>query len=133
MDNFRQYIYDKCVGFAIRMVKLTRYLQQEKHEYVVSKQICKSGTSIGANLAEAQYGASRKDFLAKYYISLREASETCYWLEVLLKAELITDKQYQSLNNDCVELKKIFNSITNKTKSTINNDGAKKKGGQDNS
>lgn len=106
---------------------------QEKHEYVVSKQICKSGTSIGANLAEAQYGTSRKDFLVKCYISLREASETCYWLEVLLKAELITGKQYQSLNNDSVELKKIFNSITNKTRLTINNNGEKKKGGLDNS
>lgn len=69
MDNFRQYLYDKCVSFAVRMVKLTRYLQQEKHEYIVSKQICKSGTSIGANLSEAQYGTSRKDFLAKCYIS----------------------------------------------------------------
>lgn len=63
---------------------------------------------------------------------IREANETCYWLEVLLKSELITDKQYQSLNGDCVELKKIFNSITNKTRSTINNNGGKAKGTQDN-
>lgn len=108
MENFGVFLYDKCVSFSVRIVKLTQYLQREKHEYVVSKQICKSGTSIGANLSEAQYGTSKKDFLAKCYISLRESYETCYWLEVLLKANYITDKQYQSLNNDCIELKKMI-------------------------
>ena len=121
MENFGAFLYDKCVSFSVRIVKLTQYLQREKHEYVVSKQICKSGTSIGANLSEAQYGTSKKDFLAKCYISLRESCETCYWLEVLLKANYITDKQYQSLNNDCIELKKMFVSITKSTKNSLNN------------
>ncbi len=121
MENFRQFIYDKCLDFAVRMIKLTRYLQDEKCEYVASKQVCRSGTSIGANLAEAQYGTSRKDFLAKCYISLRESNETLYWLEVLHRSELLSDVEYQSLYDDCVELKKLFNSITRKTKENNNN------------
>lgn len=119
MENFRQFIYEKCLDFAVRIVKLSRYLQMEKKEYTISKQIGRSGTSIGANLSEAQYGTSRKDFLAKCYISLREANETCYWLDLLLRTEYITQDEYQSLNGDCVELKKIFISITNKTKESL--------------
>lgn len=119
MENFRQFIYDKCLDFAVRIVKLTRYLQTEKKEYIISKQIGRSGTSIGANLSEAQYGTSRKDFLAKCYIALRESTETCYWLELLLRTDYITPEEYKSLHIDCVELKKLFVSITNKTKETI--------------
>ena len=120
MENFGLYLYDKCVQFSVRMVRLASYLQNDRKEYVISKQVCRSGTSIGANLAEAQYGSSKKDFLAKCYISLRETNETLYWLDVLVKSELINQQQYQSLHDDATELKKLFISITNKTKSTIN-------------
>ena len=67
MDNFRDFIFNKCVDFSIRITKLFTYLTQEKHEFVISKQILRSGTSIGANLAEAQYGISRKEFQMLYF------------------------------------------------------------------
>ena len=122
MENFRLFLYNKCIDFSVRIVRLSQYLYNEKHEYVISKQIARSGTSIGANLAEAQYGTSRKDFLAKCYISLKECSETLYWLEILLKTDYLSSEQYQSLSDDCLELKKIFISITKTTRN--NNSGA---------
>ncbi len=115
MDNFGGFIYSKCLDFSIRMAKLYTYLQEEK-EYVFSKQILRSGTSIGANLAEAQHGISRKDFLAKAHISLKETAETMYWLEILHRAGYLTDAQFSSLFNDCEELKKLFVSIIKTTK-----------------
>ncbi|MDD6518477.1 MAG: four helix bundle protein [Prevotella sp.] len=119
MDNFRDFMYNKCLNFSVRMVKLGQYLQTEKHDFVISKQIVRSGTSIGANLAEAQYGSSLKDFLAKCYISLRESSETLYWLEILRRTELISEEQHTSLYRDCEELKKLLVSITATTKKKI--------------
>ena len=124
MDNFRQFLYNKCLSFSVRIVRVSQYLQKEKQLYVISNQICRSGTSIGANLAEAQYGSSRKDFLAKCYISLRESFETCYWLDVLFQADLISERQYSSLYEDCTELKKLFISITNKTKNNLKEEKA---------
>ena len=73
----------KSMAFAKRMVKLYQYLTTEKKEFVMSKQLLRSGTSIGANIAEAVYGSSRKDFTAKLYIALKECAETLYWLELL--------------------------------------------------
>ena len=119
MENFRQFIYDKCVGFSVRVVRLAHYLQTEKNEYVLSKQIVRSGTSIGANLAEAQYGTSKRDFLAKCYIALKECAETCYRLEILVKTEYISQIEYQSLYDGCNELKKLFISITKTTKESL--------------
>lgn len=78
MENFRAFIYDKCLHFSVRVVRLSKYLQETRHEYVLSRQILRSGTSIGANLSEAQYAISPKDSLAKCYISLRECSETLF-------------------------------------------------------
>ncbi|MBQ3876710.1 MAG: four helix bundle protein [Prevotella sp.] len=120
MEDFRRYIYDKCLDFSIRISKLYTYLCEEKKEYVFSKQILRSGTSIGANLAEAQYGISKKDFLAKVSISLKETAETMYWLELLHKANHLTEDQFNSLFCDCEELKKLFVSIVKNTKSTLN-------------
>ena len=119
MDNFRDFMYNKCLNFSVRMVKLGQYLQTEKHDFVISKKIVRSGTSIGANLAEAQYGSSLKDFLVKCYISLRESSETLYWLEILRRTELISEEQHTSLYRDCEELKKLLVSITATTKKKI--------------
>ena len=119
MDNFRDFMYNKCLNFSVRMVKLGQYLQTEKHDFVISKQFVRSGTSIGANLAEAQYGSSLKDFLVKCYISLRESSETLYWLEILRRTELISEEQHTSLYRDCEELKKLLVSITATTKKKI--------------
>lgn len=104
-------IVDKSMAFAVRIVNLYKYIVNEKKEYVLSKQILRSGTSIGANVKEAVRGQSRADFSAKMNIALKEASETEYWLELLCKTEYITNKQFESINSDCVELIKILTSI----------------------
>ncbi len=101
---------DKSKNFAIRIVRLYQYLCTEKKEFVLSKQLLRSGTSIGANLAEAIYGISDKDFLSKMYISLKECAETKYWLELLFKTDYLTEQQYQSINEDCTELIKLLTS-----------------------
>ena len=103
-------IVDKSKAFALRIIKLYRYLCAEKQEYVLSKQLLRSGTSIGANIAEAIYGSSRKDFTAKLQIAEKEAAETLYWLELLSKCSYIPDKLYQSLRSDCSELLAILSA-----------------------
>ena len=94
----------KSLAFAKRIVGLSRFLSQEKQEYIMSKQVLRSGTSIGANIAEAIHGSSRKDFIAKLQISKKEAAETLYWLELLNSCDYIPDAAYQSLYTDCREL-----------------------------
>jgi len=108
----------KSIAFARRIVGVFNYLQNEKNEYVLSKQLLRSGTSIGANLAEAQYGSSRKDFLNKVYIALKECSETLYWLELLYICNYLTDREYRSLFRDCDELRRILSAITKTTKNS---------------
>lgn len=112
MENFGRFLRDKCMDFAIDIVNLHKFLCETKKEYVLSKQLLRSGTSIGANLVEAQSGISKRDFIAKIYISLKETAETEYWLELLYKTDYLTNDEYQSVNNKCKELCKLFNSIT---------------------
>ena len=102
----------KSTAFAKRIVRVYQYLCQEKKEFILSRQLLRCGTSIGANVMEAQYGISRKDFLNKLYIALKECAETLYWLELLVSAGYLTDTEYQSLCSDCQELRKILSSIT---------------------
>lgn len=102
----------KILSFAKRIVFAYQHLRDEKKEYVLSKQLLRSGTSIGANVAEAQYGSSRKDFLAKLYIALRECAETLYWLELLHSCNYFSHQEYQSLYSDCEELRKLLSAIT---------------------
>lgn len=102
----------KSLAFAKRIVFAYRYLSEEKKEYVLSKQMLRSGTSIGANIAESQYGSSRKDFLNKLYIALKECAETLYWLELLYSCDYISRTEYDSLHSDCEELRKLLSSIT---------------------
>ena len=109
----------KSKRFAVRIVKLYKYLSDEKHEYVLSKQLLKSGTSIGANLAEAECAISKKDFLSKVYISLKECAETKYWLELLHETDYLTDKQFLSIIEDCEELRKILSATTRTLNSTL--------------
>ena len=97
-------VKQKSMEFAKRIVHLHKYLRQEHHEYVMSKQVLRSGTSIGANIAEAIYGSSRKDFVAKLQIAQKEAAETLYWLELLSSCEYIPDALFQSLAEDCREI-----------------------------
>ena len=109
-------ISEKSKMFAVRIVKLYRYLSDEKHEYVMSRQLLKSGTSIGANIREAKYGQSRNDFIAKMSIALKEASETGYWLEILVLTEYLTQEEYESINKDYEEIIKLLTSIVKSAK-----------------
>ena len=102
----------KSKAFAIRIVKLSKYLNDDKKEFVLSKQILKSGTSIGANVKEAIRGQSKADFYAKMNIALKEASETEYWLEILNETDYIDKGLFESIYSDCTELIKILMSIT---------------------
>ena len=94
----------KSLSFAERIVGLYRYLVKEHRETVMSKQILRSGTSIGANISEAIYGSSRKDFVAKLQIARKEAAETAYWLELLYNCSFLTENQFSSMKKDCTEL-----------------------------
>ena len=117
MDYKRESLtLDKSKLFAIRIVKLYKYLRTEKHEFIMSKQLMRCGTSIGANLSEALYGVSRSDFLAKAFIALKECSETKYWLELLNKTDYLSDNEYQSIDEDCTELIKLLTSIVKTTR-----------------
>lgn len=103
---------DKSLAFAIRIVNLYKFLVNERKEYVLSKQILRSGTSIGANVAESESAISEKDFLSKIYIALKECSETIYWLELLNATDFLTIEQFDSLHNDCHELRRIMMAAT---------------------
>ena len=104
-------IIDKSRKFSIRIIKLYKYLSQEKREFVMSKQVLRSGTSIGANIAEGHWAPSSADFYAKLGISLKEASETEYWLYLLHETGYVDSKAYDSIYADCVELIKILTAI----------------------
>ncbi len=110
-------IAEKSKAFALRIIKLYRYLCEDKKEYILSKQLLRSGTSIGANVKEAIRGQSKPDFYAKMNISLKEASETEYWLELLHESDYIDDNGFESIYSDCQEIVKILVSIT-KTQKT---------------
>ena len=109
-------LIDKSIDFGTRIVKLHRYLIKTKHETVISKQILRSGTSIGANLNEAQYGNSKADFIAKLHIALKEAAETEYWLHILNKSDYLDKNMTDSLLNDCLEIKRILIASINTAK-----------------
>ena len=104
--------------FAIRIVRLYQYLCDEKHEYIMSKQLVRSGTSVGANIHEAINGQSRKDFLSKMYIAFKEATETEYWIKLLSNTGYLTEKESTSILNSCVEMKRLLSSIIKTTKAT---------------
>lgn len=104
--------YQKALSFARRIVYLSRHLNQEYQDYVLSKQILRSGTSIGANIAEARYGCSRKDFAAKIYVALKECSETLYWLELLHMTDYLSEEEYDSLRQDCEALRRMLSATT---------------------
>ena len=109
-------LIDKSVDFGAKIVKLHRYLVKNKHEGVLSKQILRSGTSIGANISEAQYGSSKADFIAKLHIALKETAETEYWLQVNRKSDYLDDTMASSLISDCLEIKRILISSINTAK-----------------
>lgn len=101
-------LIDKSIDFGARIVKLHLYLVKTKHETTISKQILRSGTSIGANINEAQYGNSKADFIAKLHIALKETAETEYWLHILKKSDYLDEDMAASMLNDCLEIKRIL-------------------------
>jgi len=110
---------DKSYLFALRIVRLYRYLKNEHREYVLSKQVLRSGTSIGALVREAQYAQSRKDFINKLSVSLKEANETDYWLNLLKDTNYISEKMHESIESDIAELIKILISSIKTTKENL--------------
>lgn len=109
-------IGEKSLAFAKRIAKCYRFLYDKKKETVMSKQLLRSGTSIGANVREGQYAQSKKDFISKMNIALKEAGETDYWLDVIHSAEYFTDEEYTSLDADNKELLRILASIVKTSK-----------------
>ena len=109
-------LLEKSLKFASRIIKLNQYLNKQKHETIISKQIIRSGTFIGANANEAAYGNSKADFIAKMQIALKETAETEYWLRLLVMSEYITEAEGDSLINDCLEIKRILVATLNTAK-----------------
>ena len=101
----------KSRNFAIDIVRIYQWLCDEKHEYIMSKQILRSGTSVGANIAEGLRGQSKADFYAKLSISLKEASETSFWLDILHATDYLSDEQFQDINTKCEEIISILVAI----------------------
>ena len=113
MENI---IEKKSFDFAIRIVRLYRYRCEKKKEFVLSKQLLRSGTSIGANVAEAQQAQSKADFVSKISIALKETTETKYWLRLLNATDYLSDVEIKTLLADCVEIEKILTSIIKSSK-----------------
>ena len=116
-------VRDKSYLFALRMIKAYKYLTQEQREFVLSKQVLRSGTSIGTLIREAEHAQSEADFISKMNIALKEANETEYWLMLLKDSEYIDEKSFESIHYDCLEVIKLLISIV---KTTKENHGYKK-------
>lgn len=112
-------VADKSLKFAVRIVNVYKHLCKEKCEFVMSKQLLRSGTSIGANIAEAECAISPRDFLSKMYIAFKESSETRYWLRILNETDYLTQQEFESLTSDCQELIKILSKITQTTREKL--------------
>ena len=113
MDNV---IENKSFQFAIRIVRLYKFLCEEKKEYILSKQLLRAGTSIGANVTESQQAQSKPDFVSKISVALKEASETKHWIKLLGATEYLSENQTKSILDDCVEIEKILVTILKSAK-----------------
>ena len=111
-------IEQKSFFFAVRITKLCRLLQEDKKEYILSKQLLRSGTSIGANIAESQQAQSRADFTSRLSIALKEAVETNYWLRLLHASDYLSDAEFSSIIIDCKELERLLTAIIKTSRST---------------
>jgi four helix bundle protein len=109
-------VSELCMNFSIRIVKLYKYLTDEKKVFVLSKQLLRSGTSIGANVAEAQQAQSKADFISKISIALKETTETKYWLRLLNATDYLSDTEIKTILSDCVEIEKILTTILKSSK-----------------
>ena len=113
-------IQAKSLAFAIRIVKLYKYLTEKKKEFVLSKQLLRSGTSVGAVVREAEHAQSKADFLNKMNVALKEANETMYWLILMKETDYLTKKQFDSMFSDAEEIIKLLASIVKTTKAKLN-------------
>lgn len=113
-------VMDKSFAFAVKIVKLVKSVQDQKKEYLLTKQLIRSGTSIGANVREGNNAESKADFIHKLSIAQKECSETIYWLELLKETEYISEAQFQSVQTNAVELIKLLTSILKSSKFNIN-------------
>jgi four helix bundle protein len=113
-------IKTKSFNFALRIIKLFQFLNQEKKEFVLSKQLLRSGTSIGALVRESEQAESKKDFIHKLVIAQKEANETDYWLELLFQSDYLNETQFKSIKSDIVVINKILASIIITTKQKLN-------------
>ena len=109
-------VEEKSFQLAIRTIRLYQYLRSKKKEFVLSKQLLRSGTSVGANVAEAQQAQSRADFLSKINIALKEAAETEYWLRLLRATDYLEEKEFRSIYSDCEQVKRLLVAIVKTTK-----------------
>jgi len=116
-------LLDKSLYFAGRIVKLHKYLIKTHKESIISKQLIRSGTSIGANINEANYGISKADFIAKMHIAVKETAETEYWIRLLKLSEYIEEKEYDSLLKDCLDIKNILTATLKTAK--MNKEGVR--------
>ncbi|MDO5510555.1 MAG: four helix bundle protein [Weeksellaceae bacterium] len=112
-------VKNKSFCFAVRIVKLYRHLCEQKKEYVLSKQLLRSGTSVGAMVREAEHAESKSDFRHKMAIAQKEINETMYWLELLVETDYLTREQFESVNADAIEIIKLITSIIKTTKAGI--------------
>ena len=112
-------IYNLSKKFALRIIRLYRYILKERHEYDMSRQIYRSGTSIGANIAESKNAQSKLDFINKLSLALKEADETRYWLDLLFESETISEAEYQSITNDLSVIIGTLVKIIKKTKENL--------------
>lgn len=119
MEGKKVLIIEKSIDFAVRIVNLYKYISEERREYVLSKQILRSGTSIGANIAEAHGAQSDADFIARLHISLKEAKETEYWLKVLTRTEYLSSRESDSIAKDLDEIIRLLISSIKSTKKRL--------------
>ena len=114
-------VKNKSFVFAVRVVKLYQFLCEQKREFVLSKQLLRSGTSVGAMVREAEHAETKNDFKHKMSIAQKEINETIYWLELLKETDYLTNEQFESINKDAVEIIKLITAILKSTTANINN------------
>jgi four helix bundle protein len=113
-------VRNKSFDFAVRIVKLYQYLNNDKKEFILAKQLLRSGTSVGAMIREAEHAESKNDFIHKFAIAQKEANETVYWLELLKATDYLNEKEFQNISNDSIAILKLITSILKTSKSQLN-------------
>ena len=116
MEKKPNVVSDKSKDFSVRIVNMCSFLRKERNEHVLSKQLLRSGTSVGANISEAVYAQSKADFIAKMHIALKEINETGYWIELLYKTNYLSDNEFRSIHADQRELIKLLTAILKSAK-----------------